>query len=134
MKKGFTLIELLGVIVILSVLATVSTILVLKIVNDQKTKVLNEEIKNVKDSAMTYVIDKKISLESCSSSFDPKASSFSTTDAMCFTKVLISDLVKNNFFENKNKVCNENGYIIVYKIGSGLTTELNSYMADGVCK
>ena len=54
MKRGFTLIELMGVIVVLGVLAAISTIAVDKIIKENKQSVYEAQIASIEDGARAW--------------------------------------------------------------------------------
>jgi len=53
-KKGFTLVELLAVLIVLGVLATITTTVILNQVNESKNKLNSEQIKIVQSAAIEY--------------------------------------------------------------------------------
>lgn len=56
-KKGFTLIELLGAIVILSLLALIAVPAVTKTVKDNKQKLYDTQLENIRSSAKAWGAD-----------------------------------------------------------------------------
>ena len=56
-KKGFTLVELLAVIVILSILAIVSTTIIFKLVADSRNDVYKENIALIEKAAEKWALD-----------------------------------------------------------------------------
>ena len=126
MKKGFTLIELLAVIVILGILATLSTVSVFRVIESQKKALLEEQVASLEDTAVTYIISSKKYLSSCGESLDLQ-------NPNCYVKVSIKDLVDNNLFENKNNICDENGYVIVYKVKKNNNVSLKGQVSDKAC-
>lgn len=131
-KKGFTLIELMAVVVILSIIMTIGGIAVFNVIASQQQALLEEQIKSLKDTAITYAISEKYILENCGneSDIDPNK----LTNSKCFRKITVKNLVDRNFFDNKNNLCNLNGNIIIYKVSTfGTTSEIKAYVPDGVC-
>ena len=61
MKKGFTLVELLAVIVILGVLALITTMSVGKILKDSKNTLSDTQKSNVEQAAKAYYIKEGMS-------------------------------------------------------------------------
>ncbi len=57
MKRGFTLIELMGVIVVLGVLAAISTIAVDKIIKENKQSVYEAQIASIEDDIMLGLLN-----------------------------------------------------------------------------
>ncbi len=57
MKKGFTLVELLGVIIIISLLALLTSVAVTKLVKDSKQQISNVQINLIKSSAEMWGAD-----------------------------------------------------------------------------
>lgn len=60
-KKGFTLVELLAVLIVLGVIATITTTVILNQVNESKNKLNSEQIKIVQSAAIDYGNDKGLS-------------------------------------------------------------------------
>ncbi len=133
-QKGFTLVELLAVIVVIAILMTVASTSVFGILSDSKDKLLEEQISSLKEAAVTYVNSKRYYLEDCPSTFRPESPS-SSLENSCYRKVLISTLVQEELFENKNQICQtENGEgVIVYKVNEGSYSQLLSYVSEDVC-
>lgn len=131
-KKGFTLIELMAVVVILGVIMTIGGIAVFNIISSQQQSLLEEQIKSLKDTAVTYAFSNKYVLESCGKESDVNPSNL--TNSKCFRKITIKNLVDSHFFENKNDLCNLNANITIYKVNTiGTTFELKAYVPDGTC-
>ena len=128
-KKGFTLVELITVIAILGVLMTLAGTAVFSILNQSRQDLLEEQIKGLQDTAITYVISTKVYLETCPSNFDPK----NPTDSDCFMYVSVKDLIDSGFFDNKSDLCDETKQVIVYKSASGEYSELKSYVPEDIC-
>ncbi len=61
-KKGFTLVELLGVIILLGVIALITTNAVLPMITQSKTDVYNNSVKSIERAAQTYVVENDITL------------------------------------------------------------------------
>ncbi|MDD3187228.1 MAG: prepilin-type N-terminal cleavage/methylation domain-containing protein [Bacilli bacterium] len=57
MKKGFTLIELLAVIVILAIIAVITTPIILNVIEDSKEKAFDIEASNIEKAAEYYLTD-----------------------------------------------------------------------------
>ena len=55
MKKGFTLIELLAVIVILAIIALISTPLILNVIEESKEKTFYIEATSIEQAAEFYL-------------------------------------------------------------------------------
>lgn len=66
-KKGFTLIELLGVIVILGIIATITTPLVQGIIVESKEKVYNDQVASFERAAKSYTASKIFQMKKCTS-------------------------------------------------------------------
>lgn len=66
-KKGFTLIELLGVIVILGIIATITTPLVQRIIVESKEKAYNDQVSSFEKAAKSYTSSKIFQMKKCTS-------------------------------------------------------------------
>jgi len=62
-ENGFTLVELLGVVTILAMLGLVVVPTVNKVVSDNKVKLYNVQIRNIKSGASDFVSDNVLSLD-----------------------------------------------------------------------
>jgi len=131
-KKGFTLVEILAVIVILAILMTTAGASVFSIIGESQKELLEEQIKNLGDTAITYVESKKYYLEKCPSSFDPNNIT-TKAEKDCSREILVSKLIEEGFFENKNDLCDSGKKIIVYKKNEGNYIELKSYIPENTC-
>jgi len=93
MKKGFTLIELLAVIVVLAIIATITTPIVLNIVNNGKKSTYQSSIdlygKSVKQAVLNYELDKKVTPKT----FEQIKSylEFEGNKVECSTKIIYDD-------------------------------------------
>lgn len=128
MKKGFTLVELLAVITILGILATVSSVAVFRVIETQKQALLENQIKSLEDTAVSYVIAKKMYLGTCESVEQATSS--------CYVEISVNDLVNSGYFENKNGLCSLNGTVRVYKVIVGKnnkSTTLVGKLSDNAC-
>ena len=56
-KKGFTLVELLAVIVIISVLALITSTIIFKVVKTSRTDLYNDQIKLIEKAAEKWTVD-----------------------------------------------------------------------------
>lgn len=131
-NKGFTLVEILAVIVILAVLMTTAGASVFHIIGESQEQLLEEQLKNLGDTAVTYVESKKYYLEKCEASFNPEIITTQKEKA-CSKEILVSKLIEEGFFENKNDLCDPNKKIIVYKKNEGNYIELKSYIPENTC-
>ncbi len=64
-NKGFTLVEVMGAIAIIAILLVGGTFAVTSVMEKQKGKIREENIKNIEDAAITYVINKKFYVPVC---------------------------------------------------------------------
>ncbi len=131
-KNGFTLVEILAVIVILSILMSVAGVSVFQVLEDQKQKLLEDQIKSLADTAITYVESKNWYLKTCPNNFQVNNPDHSLLNK-CYREVSVRDIVKANFFENKNDLCNLDDTILVYKKNEGNFANLTAYVKDGTC-
>jgi len=131
-KNGFTLVEVMAVIVILGILMTLAGTAAFKIIDEQQNALLNEQIKSIGDTAITYVESKKWYLRDCPASFD-ETNPLEDQKNKCYREVSVKDLIDSNFFENKNDLCKLDQVILVYKKNEGSYSNLKSYVKEGTC-
>ncbi len=131
-KQGFTLVEILAVVVILAMLMMVGGISVFNVIDESKKKLLEEQIKGLGDTAITYVQKKHFT--TCPLEFDAK-NPIASQKNKCYREILVSKLIEEGVFENKNDLCKDivNKPIIVYRYNAGSYSELRSYIPEGTC-
>ena len=64
-NKGFTLVELMAVIAILAILLIGGSLAVTSVIQRQKQKLKEDQIKTIEDAAITYVLNKKFYVPVC---------------------------------------------------------------------
>lgn len=62
-NKGFTLIELLGVVTILAMLGLIIVPTINKVVNDNKQKLYDVQIRNIENGASNFVADNVLNID-----------------------------------------------------------------------
>ena len=75
-NKGFTLIELLAVILIIGVIATISTPAVINIINSSRQKAYDKQIEMIKDAASRWAADNYKDTRTCISIQDLKEAGY----------------------------------------------------------
>lgn len=109
-KKGFTLIEILAVIVIISIIASLATVNVLKIKNNSSEELLETKIENLEAAAIVYGQENPSSLT--------KSCTVSGVNYSYCTQVTVKNLIDGAYFKStetsstgtidlKNDVTNE---------------------------
>ena len=131
-KRGFTLVELIAVISLLGLLMVTAATSVSKTLTESKNSLLEEQVKSLKDTAITYVTNKKYYFKVCPDTFNPEK--ITAKDKNCYRKVSISELVAEGLFENKNNICKTKKDIIVYRKTSGSYDSLETYLESGTCE
>ncbi len=136
-KKGFTLVEILAVIVILAILMTVAGTSVFGIIHESQQQLLDEQVKNLGDTAITYMESKKYYFDKCPVTFDPKNPNVSLKNH-CYREVSVLELVESGLFENKKDLCDTTKSILVYKKQiantSGGYVEFASFVPEDTCR
>ena len=90
--------------------------------------------KSLGDTSLTYVASKNYYFSVCPNDFDPKNPTISYKDK-CYREVSVSDVIQANLFDNQKNLCKDNGKaIIVYRVSIGGSSELKSYVPDGLCE
>lgn len=112
-KKGFTLAELLGVIVVLAIIISISGISVVSIINKSRLKVSKEMEDNLKEAAITYVIDKKIK------DFP--------------TEISVQDLIDGYYFEDDKNHCEKTAKITVESVSNGSVKDYKATVDANIC-
>ncbi len=130
MKKGFTLVELLAVITILGILATVSSVAVFRVLNNQKEALVNEQINFLADVSITAFLSGKAEKKMLSTC---ETLEIAKTNSSCYTKVQINSLINDGYFENRKDLCNKDKYVYIYKVKSGNSSSLIGEVEDGAC-
>ena len=129
--RGFTLIELIAVISILGLLMTLAATSIAKTLNESKENLLQEQIKSLKDTAITYVSNKKYYFKVCPDTFNPAKTT--TKDKNCYVKLTVSELINEGLFKDDKHICKEDKKIVVYRKKDGSYDSLETYLEDDTC-
>lgn len=129
-KKGFTLVEVLVVLGVLAILMTLSATSVISIMKRNNEKIKSEMEKNIKDAAIAYVEEKKISLRKCSMDFDPANPNSETN---CYQTITVEELIKSGLFTDDAAHCNKEEKILIYRASESEYSELRAYLKEGTC-
>ncbi len=133
-RNGFTLIEVLSVVALLGILALVAGSSIFSVMENERNKLLEEQIANLGDSALSFAIQKRYFFDVCPEGFDPKNPTTSLKNK-CYREITVSQILESELFENKNDLCSDEdvGPIIVYKEKSGKSSVLKSYVPEEMC-
>lgn len=112
-KKGFTLAELLGVIVVLAIIISISGISVVSIINKSRAKVSKEMEDNLKEAAITYVIDKK-------------RKDFPI-------EITVQELIDEYYFEDDKNHCEKKAVVTVESVTSGSVKDYKASVEKNIC-
>lgn len=116
-KKGFTLAELLGVIVVLAIIISISGISVVSIINKSRLKVSKEMEDNLKEAAITYVIDNKKEIEFIENIY----------------KIKVKELIIKNYFEDDKNHCERDAEITVESVSNGSVQDYKATVDANIC-
>lgn len=103
-KKGFTLVELLAVLIILGVLAIITTTVILNQVNESKDKLTSQQIKIVQSAAIDYCNDKGLSKQN---GIKHKVYLSTLVNEALINKNLINSLDDGNYYIEITAECTE---------------------------
>lgn len=136
-NSGFTLTELLAVVLILSILVTLATTGIMTILNRSKNDISTQIRNNLKESALTYVLE-SFYLQKCERNFSLEMESGNTTNLdankTCFKSVTVSELVEKGFFDNNRDTCKMEDSVIVYRYDNGDYSDYKTYIGEDVCR
>ena len=106
-RKGFTLVELLAVIVVLGTLITLATVATLTLIQRNKDRAVAENIENLKDASISYVLSLNKYLKTCTTDANTE---YSEIETLCgsnnFVAFTVQELIDNGLFKDNKKNCN----------------------------
>ena len=138
-KNGFTLVELLAVIVILTVIVLVGGVSTLGIINKARKSSAEEMRTNLKDVAITYVIDNSIKLPKCTEEISKSVDEGrdyvlgAQTNGGCAVKIEVETLKNEGIFEDAKDICKDS-VVVVYRYNREGYSEYRAYIADNACE
>lgn len=144
-NKGFTLVELLAVIVVLAVLIGIVTTSVAKYINQSRNSAKNINLDNLKDAAISYVLDNKSVKIANSCAYDSglkvDINNYQSINNPCkgtanyYVLVTIKDLKDKAYFDDVSSNCEETAQVLVYK-QKDVDNNVNYYadILDEACK
>ncbi len=122
-NKGFTLIEIIAVIVIIGIIAIVATVTVSGVMQNSKKKLNEDMIKTIKDSAITYAID-KLNIVACDSN------NITSSCARTFT---VSELIELGYFVDDGNDCKKSNSVTIKKIKTGNNYSYEVSLDENTC-
>jgi prepilin-type N-terminal cleavage/methylation domain-containing protein len=135
-EKGFTLVELLAVIVVLSVVSSLATYTIIKVVNNQKGHISDTKIEYLEKSAVMYLQDKpevfKIATH-CDVADTAKAkisNEYSSSEKNCIV-IDVNDLIDAGYANKKSiedVLLNEK--IVVYRNNNRVYAVVRDYVSE----
>ena len=134
MKNGFTLVELLAVLAVLAVLAIIGGTSVFGILGKVRQKTLDESLASLKEVGISYIEQKKVYLDSCTSDFNPAYPTAKSENNDCYQSVSLQEIMNAGLFEAGNLKCHPEKRIIVYRVKSGNYTDFKTYLPDNICE
>ena len=137
-KSGFTLVELLAVIVVVAIIITIAAVSVTSVLKKMKKSSSEEMRNNLKETAITYMLEKDIRLSKCSVSFSKEMTQGNITNlsanASCTHSLTVSDLKSSNLFEDARGYCKDTDRVIVYRYSDdGVNAEYRVYVDSQAC-
>lgn len=134
-NKGFTLVELLAVIAVLVIIMLIASRSINGVSKKTQQKIRDEARANLKETALSYVLGKKI-LPKCSPELSKTLDSGNTSvsDNECLIKITVKTLKDDKIFEDNRNMCKDNDLVIVYRYNDGNINEYRVALDNNVCR
>jgi type IV pilus assembly protein PilA len=134
-NKGFTLAELLAVIVILGLIAVITIPAVTKTLGEQKSKLCEDQLKNIKEAARLYGSDHLIELQE--EDYSDGDENDSTKNGKTYLSITLKDLQDGGYIDKDIEnpktseiIDSENIKILIKKSGKKYNYEVTDFCSN----
>ena len=131
-NKGFTLAELLAVIAIITILALISTPLIVNYINKARNFTNDAIIKQAEDSAISYANENSrlladnpkstFILNSCAINYELDDTNYNNIQSTCKKEVSIKTLIDEGYLKDDANKLKRSGIVLIYKYNGNKKT------------
>ena len=133
-KNGFTLSELLATITVLAILTLIAVSSVSKYITDSTNKTNETMIKNLKDAAVSYALDKEHIANSCALTTRP--TTLTPTMPSGCTRIVktVQYLKDEGYFTDSSGKIKDNAQVLIYKFKENNHYNIEAYVPNDIFK